>query len=78
MLWPTTIRIDSHWNRAEQRPASLTQPKSAVVLAWPGQRTSYQSSSAQSGETVHSAAARSSLSGTPATHPRGEGPLRVR
>lgn len=48
MLWPTTIQIDSHWNRGENRPASTAPRKPASILAWPSERANSLPSSAPS------------------------------
>jgi hypothetical protein len=73
MLWPTTIQIDSHWNRAENRPASSTPRKSANILAWPSERTNSQASTArlaQPAQTAVGVEARSRLGDAAARQPR--------
>jgi hypothetical protein len=73
MLWPTTNQIDSHWNRAENRPVSSTPRKSANILAWPSERASYQASPArlaQPARIAQVAEASSSLGDASARQPR--------
>ena len=54
MLWPTTMRFENHWNRAEKSIATSSRGEFADQYAWPGEWERRHASPEQPAETVDS------------------------
>jgi len=52
VLWPTTMRFENHWNRAEMSTASSSRGEFADQHTWPGEWERRHASTAQLAEPV--------------------------